>query len=175
MKRLRGIVPAFLAGLLPVLPLHAFVPRYAAAQPTNTTFGVQGCAFGVRRSFDPAGRLSGTRLATGVCEDHAFPVKRGAESRKRGRPRPQQRVLRFSGFIHRFAQIFCFARRGGRDERLLVHGQADACPSRRSASPDTAHRNLDRPFTELGQLKKQGNAFTLKIASHCVVAIKEQV
>ncbi len=35
-----------------------------------------------------------------------------------------------------------------RDERLLVRGQADACPSRRFASPDTAHRNLNRPFTE---------------------------
>jgi len=60
MKRLTGIIPAFLAGLLPVLPLRAFVPCHdlSAAQPTNTTFGVQGPALGVRRSFDPAGRLS---------------------------------------------------------------------------------------------------------------------
>ena len=28
-----------------------------------------------------------------MCEDHAFMVKRGAVSRERGRPRPQQRVL----------------------------------------------------------------------------------
>jgi hypothetical protein len=28
-----------------------------------------------------------------VCEDHAFMVKRGAVSRERGRPRPQQRVV----------------------------------------------------------------------------------
>jgi hypothetical protein len=34
------------------------------------------------------------RLMTGVCEGRAFLVKRGAESRERGRPRPQQRVLR---------------------------------------------------------------------------------
>ena len=40
----------------------------------------------------------GNRLTTGVCEDHAFLVKRGAESRERGRPRPQQRVLRFPVF-----------------------------------------------------------------------------
>jgi len=33
------------------------------------------------------------RSGTGECEDNAFLVKRGAESRERGRPRPQQRVL----------------------------------------------------------------------------------
>ncbi len=66
MKRLRGIVPAFLAGLLPVLPLHAFVPRHdLSAQPTNTTFGVQGPAFGIRRSFDPAGRLASVTASAG--------------------------------------------------------------------------------------------------------------
>jgi hypothetical protein len=34
------------------------------------------------------------RLVTGMCEDNAFLVKRRAESRARGRPRPQQRALR---------------------------------------------------------------------------------
>ncbi len=33
------------------------------------------------------------RLVIRVCDDHAFPVKRGAESRERGCPRPQQRVM----------------------------------------------------------------------------------
>ncbi len=66
MKRLTGIIPALLAGLLPVLPLHAFVPRHdLSAQPTNTTFGVQGPAFGIRRSFDPAGRLSTVTASAG--------------------------------------------------------------------------------------------------------------
>ncbi|MDD2349150.1 MAG: hypothetical protein PHG74_15265 [Kiritimatiellae bacterium] len=39
----------------------------------------------------------GNRLVTGMCEDHAFLVRRGAESRERGRPRPQQRVLQKTG------------------------------------------------------------------------------
>jgi len=59
----------------------------------------------------------GNRLTTGVCEDHAFLVKRGAESRERGRPRPQRRVLQ----------------------------KADA-PT--SLGNQTAHRDLDQPFTE---------------------------
>jgi hypothetical protein len=33
------------------------------------------------------------RLVTEVCEGHAFLVKRRAENRERGHPRPQQRVL----------------------------------------------------------------------------------
>ena len=47
---------------------------------------------------------------TGVwCEDNVFLVKRGAESRERGRPRPQQRALRFlvlSADLDRIDQIF---------------------------------------------------------------------
>jgi hypothetical protein len=54
---------------------------------------------------------------TGVCEGHAFLVKRRAESRERGRPRPQQRVSQ----------------------------KADALTS---LGNHTAHRNLNRPFTE---------------------------
>ncbi len=67
MKRLVCIIPAFLAGLLPVLPLRAFVPCHdlSAAQPTNTTFSVQGPAFGIRRSFDPAGRLASVTASAG--------------------------------------------------------------------------------------------------------------
>jgi hypothetical protein len=54
MKRLTGIVPVFLAGLFPVLPLRAFVPRHdlSAAQPTSTALNVWvgGAARGYRAS-----------------------------------------------------------------------------------------------------------------------------
>ncbi len=38
-------------------------------------------------------RPEGNRLTTEVREGHAFLAKGRAESRERGRPRPQQRVL----------------------------------------------------------------------------------
>ena len=42
------------------------------------------------------------RLGTGMCEDHAFLMKGGAESRERGRPRPQQRVLQKADALSSF-------------------------------------------------------------------------
>ena len=53
---------------------------------------------------------------TGVCEDHAFLMKRGAESRERA-SRPQQRVLQKADALAPFGN-------------------------------QTAHRNLNRPFTK---------------------------
>jgi len=57
-----------------------------AAMPREDNFGV--AIFCKTNAY-----TADSRLMTGECEDHAFLVKRRAESRERGRPRPQQRVV----------------------------------------------------------------------------------
>ena len=49
----------------------------------------------------------------------------------------------------------------GRDERLLVRGQADACPSRRSASPDHGTGGRVSPRAENLNLKRAVEPSTL--------------
>ena len=59
-----------------------------------------------------------------------------------------------------------------RDRRR--EGQASACPrtSRRSSHPAGKTKNLRNLLLKSAD-KKQGNAFTLKIANHCVVATRD--
>ncbi len=109
------------------------------------------CCFFTTIGVGFLGELPGrNRLVTGECEDHAFLVKKRAVSRERGRPRPQQRVLRLlvlSAELHKIAQIFCSARRmGGTSVCSSAGKQTLAPPSAQRAR--IAHRNHNRPFTK---------------------------